>query len=54
MQKQPQETYRIFHNRLVRFVRQPLPKQRVTAEEISLPAMGEVLTIGLLDSITIH
>ena len=33
---------------------QHLPKQRVTAEGVSSSATGEVLTIGLLDSITIH
>ena len=54
MSRNPQETYRNYFNRLVGFVRQHLPKDRVEAEGIRSPNTGEQLTIGLLDSITVH
>ena len=54
MAKEPQETYRGFYNRLVGFVRQHLPKHKMEAEGVKCPNGGEGLTIGLLDSITIH
>ena len=54
MTKLPQETYRNYFNRLVGFVRQHLPDKHIEAEGVSSPNAGEQLTIGLLDSITIH
>ena len=54
MTREPQETYRNFFNRLVGFVRQHLPRASFTAEGVSSPATGEVLSIALLDSIAIH
>ena len=54
MKKLPEETYRSFFNRLVGFVRQHLPDRQTQAEGITSPIGGEQLTIGLLDSITVH
>ena len=54
MMKYPEETYRNYHNRLVGFVKQHLPTDQVTAEGVSSPPTGERMTIGLLDSITVH
>ena len=54
MEKNPEETYRGFFNRLVGFVRQHLPSEAFTAEGVSCPTNGETLTIALLDAITIH
>ena len=54
MVKDPQETYRGFFNRLVGFVRQHLPREKFEAEGIKCSSSGEILTIGLLDAITIH
>ena len=54
MNKEPEESYRNYYNRLVGFTRQHLPKQAVTAEGVSAPHGGEQLTIALLDVIAIH
>ena len=54
MSRNPQETYRNYFNRLVGFVRQHLPSNRVEAEGVKSPVTGEALTIGLLDSIAVH
>ena len=54
MSKDPQETYRGFFNRLVGFVRQHLPREKYEAEGVKCTSSGEILTIGLLDAITIH
>ena len=54
MVRLPNETYRNFFNRLVGFVRQHLPDKRVSAEGVTSPPTGELLSIGLLDSIAIH
>ena len=54
MSKNPEETYRGFYNRLVGFVRQHLPQQRVEAEGVHSPQTGETLTIGLLDAVAVH
>ena len=54
MEKKPEETYRNFFNRLVGFAQQHLPTERVSAEGVSSPPTGEVMSIGLLDSIAIH
>ena len=54
MTKLPEETYRNFFNRLVGFVRQHLPNERIEAEGVVSPNTGESLTIGLLDSIAVH
>ena len=54
MERNDQETYRGFFNRLVGFVRQHLPRQALEAEGVRSPQDGETLTIGLLDTITVH
>ena len=54
MSRNPQETYRNYYNRLVGFVRQHLPKSAITAEGVTSPRAGEVMSIALLDSIAIH
>ena len=54
MSRNPQETYRNYYNRLVGFVRQHLPQNRIEAEGIQSPQTGETLTIGLLDAIAVH
>ena len=54
MTKLEDETYRSYFNRLVGFIRQHLPNKSYEAEGISCTAVGETLSIGLLDAITIH
>ena len=54
MTRESNETYRGFFNRLVGFVRQHLPFLKFEAEGVKCHSTGEILTIGLLDSITIH
>ena len=54
MSRQEGETHRNYFNRLVGFTRQHLPKHQVTAEGVTSPAVGESLTVALLDSIAVH
>ena len=54
MTREANETYRGFFNRLVGFVRQHLPAQKFEAEGVKCSTVGETLTIGLLDAVTIH
>ena len=54
MRRDNDETYRSYFSRLVGFVRQHLPKTSFTAEGVTCPQGGELLSIGLLDAIAIH
>ena len=49
MQKDPPETYRVFFDSLVGFVRQHLPRQKLEAKGVRVRCdfAGETLTIGL-------